>query len=282
MQEVEHLVNMANQIADNFSFHDDAVDRTSDHLQRFWAPSMLRMLIEFDASGGAGLKPSVRDALKKASRILMPGGMTALPAIAGVVLAGGRSRRMGGVAKAFLALDDKPLLQHVIDRVRPQVSRLMLSVEVVSGEFGVFGLTQVPDPTPGNQGPLSGLLAAFRHLNEAEWLLLTPCDAPFLPSDLARRLYEHCALTDGLGAVVRYLGEIQPTFSLWNQRVLPHLEKAVSEDGMSGFKQFFDRVPLAEMDWPIGEDHVECSAASPFFNINDQPALEQARRLMAQ
>ena len=65
MQEVEHLVNMANQIADNFSFHDDAVDRTSDHLQRFWAPSMLRMLIEFDASGGAGLKPSVRDALKK-------------------------------------------------------------------------------------------------------------------------------------------------------------------------------------------------------------------------
>lgn len=64
MQELQQLAKMANQIADNFNFHDDAVDRIADHLQRFWAPSMQRKLIEFDQSGEAGLKPEVREALK--------------------------------------------------------------------------------------------------------------------------------------------------------------------------------------------------------------------------
>lgn len=64
MQEVQQLAKMANQIADNFSFHDDAVDRITDHLKRFWAPSMQRKLIDFDQSGEAELKPEVRAALK--------------------------------------------------------------------------------------------------------------------------------------------------------------------------------------------------------------------------
>lgn len=64
MKEVQHLAKMANQIADNFSFHDDAVDRITDHLNRFWAPSMQRKLIDFEQSGEAELKPEVRAALK--------------------------------------------------------------------------------------------------------------------------------------------------------------------------------------------------------------------------
>ena len=64
MQEVDQLVKMANQIAENFSFHDDTVDRIADHLQRFWAPSMHRKLIEFDRAEGADLKPEAREALK--------------------------------------------------------------------------------------------------------------------------------------------------------------------------------------------------------------------------
>jgi formate dehydrogenase subunit delta len=64
MQEVEQLVKMANQIADNFGFHEDAAERLADHLKRFWAPSMLRSLAEFDAAGGDGLKPTVRIAME--------------------------------------------------------------------------------------------------------------------------------------------------------------------------------------------------------------------------
>jgi len=65
MQEIEQLVKMANQIADNFSFHDDTIDRLTDHLQRFWAPSMRKKLIEFSRVEGADLKPAVREAIER-------------------------------------------------------------------------------------------------------------------------------------------------------------------------------------------------------------------------
>lgn len=65
MHEIEHLVKMANQIADNFSFHDDAVERTADHLQRFWAPAMRRKLIDYHAGGGDGLRPAVREVVRR-------------------------------------------------------------------------------------------------------------------------------------------------------------------------------------------------------------------------
>jgi len=64
MQEVEQLVKMANQIADNFSFHDDAVERIADHLLRFWAPSMLKKLHAFDAENPSALKPAAKEALQ--------------------------------------------------------------------------------------------------------------------------------------------------------------------------------------------------------------------------
>ena len=65
MQEIEQLVKMLNQIADNFSFQDDAVDRIEDHLKRFWAPSMRKKLIEFDNRQDADLRPSARQALRR-------------------------------------------------------------------------------------------------------------------------------------------------------------------------------------------------------------------------
>jgi len=65
MQEVERLIKMANQIADNLGFHDDAVDRIADHLQRFWAPSMRQKLAAHVAAGGAGLKPDVAAAMTR-------------------------------------------------------------------------------------------------------------------------------------------------------------------------------------------------------------------------
>lgn len=65
MQEIDSLVKMANQIANNLVFHDDAVERVADHLQRFWAPSMIRKLTEHVAAGGSGLNPSAKAAVQR-------------------------------------------------------------------------------------------------------------------------------------------------------------------------------------------------------------------------
>ncbi|MBT8048171.1 MAG: molybdenum cofactor guanylyltransferase [Xanthomonadales bacterium] len=194
---------------------------------------------------------------------------------AGVILAGGRSKRMGGTPKALAPLAARPLLQHVIDRVAPQVDELYLSVEKTSKALGAFGLRQVPDPEP-DAGPLAGMLAAMQQMAaERHWLLLVPCDAPFLPSDLAMCLLDCAARSSLPGAVVSYRCELQPTFSIWHRSILQRLEQAVDRDGMAGFKQFLEVVETATLEWPRADP-------SPFFNINDRQSLVDAGRILDQ
>jgi len=196
------------------------------------------------------------------------------PAIAGVVLTGGRSRRMRGMVKALVPLAGKPLIRHVIERVEPQVDTLMLGVETPAPEFTLFRLPQVADPQPGSRGPLGGLLSALRHVRQShEWLLLAPCDAPFLPLDLADQLLKAARAGNAPGALVRLGSELQPTFSLWNRSLLPDVEKAFLGEGKAGFKQFLRGQSLAELQWPETD-------SQSFFNINDRVALDVARRLL--
>jgi molybdopterin-guanine dinucleotide biosynthesis protein A len=158
---------------------------------------------------------------------------------------------MGGVLKALLPLGGKPLIQHVIDRVHPQVGQLMISVERPSEAFGMLELQQVEDPEP-DRGPLMGLLSAMRVMDPAhQWLLLVPCDAPFAPPDLAARLLSSALAAGRPAAVVCYESEIH----------------------MAGLKQFLDVIGPQELDWGR-------SQRSPFFNVNDQGALLEAGRLL--
>jgi molybdopterin-guanine dinucleotide biosynthesis protein A len=196
--------------------------------------------------------------------------------LAGAILAGGRGRRLGDRDKALTPLVGRPLLQHVIERIAPQVAELVLCVERRSDRYECFGLAQVADPAPGHRGPLGGLLAALRHHSaRREWVLLAPCDAPFLPSDLGAVLYATARAADAHCAMVRHAGELQPTFSLWHRCLLPELERAVVRDGHGGFKQFVRAIDVAEHNWPVSGDD---SSPPPFFNINDQKALSEAAR----
>lgn len=193
----------------------------------------------------------------------------------GVILAGGRSTRMGGKTKALVELNGLPMIEHVIARLAPQVSSLLLSVEQPEEQFECFGLPQVADTRQGSQGPLGGLLAALEALpDNSDFLLLTPCDAPFLPLDLGHRLMQQLEVKNLPGCLVRYEGELQPTFSLWHKRLIPDLRRAVLEDRLGGFKQFLGRACLAIVDW-------EPQAVSPFFNINTSSQLEQAENLLS-
>ena len=190
--------------------------------------------------------------------------------IDGAILAGGRSRRMGGAPKALLDLAGRTMLERVLGRFAPQVGQVVLSVERPSPEWARFGLAQVGDPVPGFHGPLAGLFAALEAVRGgADWLALAPCDAPFLPLDLVRRLAERRSTADAV--IVRLDGVLQPTFSLWNGRLAQPLRRAVLETRMGGFRQFLEGIDWTPLDWPSGD-------AAALLNINDPDTLAAARR----
>lgn len=109
--------------------------------------------------------------------------------ITGLVLAGGRGSRMGGLDKGLQDFAGEPLALRALQRLAPQVHRVMLSANrnLLSYEF--FGAPVVTDALPDHPGPLAGFLAGLQHC-ETPFLLTVPCDAPNFPLDLARRLAE--------------------------------------------------------------------------------------------
>ena len=109
--------------------------------------------------------------------------------IAGLVLAGGQGRRMGGADKALMQLCGRPLLAHVLARLAPQVAACALSANGDPARFAAFGLPVLLDSVPG-RGPLAGVLAGLLWAQGlgAEALLTVPVDTPFIPADLAARL----------------------------------------------------------------------------------------------
>jgi molybdopterin-guanine dinucleotide biosynthesis protein A len=126
--------------------------------------------------------------------------MSAPPAIAaaeitGLVLAGGRGARMGGVDKGLQAFDGRPLALHALTRLGPQVGRIMVNANHNLASYASFGVPLWPDGLADHPGPLAGFLTGLAHC-ETPWLLTVPCDTPLFPLDLARRLAEALAAGD--------------------------------------------------------------------------------------
>lgn len=191
---------------------------------------------------------------------------------AGVILAGGRSRRMGGAGKALLPLNDEPLLAHVIRRLQPQTGLLLLSVESNPGGLESFGLPVVPDLLPNHRGPLTGLCSALEYLvqdDHQDGLVLCPCDAPFIPPDLVEKLVSAVSVEPRPVAVVSYQGILQPTFSLWQNHHLPIIHEAVVKQGDGGLKYILKSLPHCIVEWVPAEP-------PPFYNVNTPAELTVA------
>lgn len=183
---------------------------------------------------------------------------------------------MGGAHKALQPLAGTALLSHVIARLQPQCCRLLLSVEVADSCWSAFGLEQVADPEAGSHGPLGGLLASLQALHtDSDWLLLVPCDAPFLPVNLAEKLARKAAAENVAAALVSYQQQWQPTFSLWHRSLLPQLRAAVLQQGQRGLKEFLQTQPAAVLEW-------EPTEPNTFFNINTADDLAAAAALLDQ
>jgi molybdopterin-guanine dinucleotide biosynthesis protein A len=198
--------------------------------------------------------------------------------VTGVLLAGGLSRRMGGGDKSLVRLSGRAILDRVIERARPQVSRLVLNANGDPERFAAFGLPIVPDSVANFPGPLAGVLAgldwASAHGRETAWVASFATDAPFLPCDLVARLLAAAGREGAALAGVRAGGRDHPVFGLWSLSLREALRHALVAEGIRKVDAWTARYPMAVVDYPT-------EPADPFFNLNHPDDLAAAERLLA-
>ena len=155
--------------------------------------------------------------------------------VAGLLLAGGQSRRMGGGDKTLQLLGGMALLDRVIERLQPQVDALVLNANGDPARFARFGLPVVSDSVPGFAGPLAGVLAgldwAAAHRPDCPYVASVATDAPFLPGDLVARLAAELDAAHADLACAASGGRAHPVFGLWPVRLREDLRRAVAEEG---------------------------------------------------
>lgn len=199
--------------------------------------------------------------------------------VAGVILAGGLSRRMGGGDKALLQLAGKPLLLRVVERARPQVDSMIINANGDPERFAGYGLAVVPDVLEGFAGPLAGILSAMEwaaaEAPGCPWLASFAADTPFLPVDLVDRLRSAAEAAGAVLACARSAGRSHPLSGLWSVALRHDLRLALVEEDMRKVEGWMMRHAPLHVDF--GTEPVD-----PFFNINRPEDLAAAQKLAAQ
>lgn len=141
-------------------------------------------------------------------------------AISGVILAGGRSSRMGGQDKAQLQLQGKPLWQHVWQRLALQVQDVSISANRNLALYQQNHLRTISDALPDYPGPLAGMLSAFQQI-DSPWLAFSACDTPFIPEDYVARLWQQKQQAPAVW--VRSQERDHPALALIHRQIMPEL-----------------------------------------------------------
>ncbi len=187
--------------------------------------------------------------------------------VTGVVLAGGRGQRMGGVDKGLATLADKPMVAHVLEVLHRQVGAVMINANRSIDEYAKFGYPVVPDIIGDYSGPLAGMATALQNAN-TPYVLTVPCDSPLVAGDLAERLYTTLLNEDAEISVAHDGERMHPVFALMRRDLLPSLRGYLGA-GERKIDRWFARHRLAISDFADEPDS--------FLNVNspeERAALE--------
>ena len=195
---------------------------------------------------------------------------------AGVILAGGQSRRMGGGDKGLLLLGGQSLLSRVIDRLEPQVADIALNANGDAARFDV-GIAVVADSIDGFAGPLAGVLAGldWAAAQGHDHIVTAAADTPFFPCDLVPRLMLEAerkpivlaATPDPARGLSRH-----PTFGLWPVALREDLRAAL-QDGLRKVVAWTDRHGTGLAEFSV-------DPFDPFFNVNTPEDMTRAKELL--
>lgn len=197
----------------------------------------------------------------------------------GVILAGGRARRLGGGDKPLCLLTGQTrIIDQVIARIAPQLGALAINANGDKARLAGFGLPVLPDSLADHPGPLAGVLAAmdWAAARGASSVITVAGDTPFLPRDLVARL---CAAAPGGGVVLAASPDAEgalrrhPTCGLWPVALREGLRADLGA-GMRKVALWADRQGAAAVAFPA-------QPVDPFFNINTAEDLARARAILA-
>jgi molybdopterin-guanine dinucleotide biosynthesis protein A len=206
------------------------------------------------------------------------GGMTvAAPNILGAVIAGGLSRRMGGIDKLWIELAGEPLILRAAPRLAGQTGRVIINATRPDERLERLGYPIAPDLEQNFQGPLAGFQAALHwarmHAPDVTHLVTAPADSPFFPADLTERLIASGeGRTDDIAIAFCEVSP-QPVFGLWPVSCLPALEQFLDSAGSLKVMDFVRSRNGRRVDFEPGEPPA-------FFNINTSEDYETSVGLM--
>ena len=185
--------------------------------------------------------------------------------IAGVVLAGGQSRRMGGGDKCLRELAGRTLMSRIVERVRGQVEMLVLNANGDPARFADFDLPVASDAVEGFAGPLAGVLTGLEwartHAPTCAFVASFACDAPFVPNDLVARLVHAVSEQGADMACAVSAGRDHPVFGLWPVALAGELRRALVDEDIRKVDVWTGRYRLARVEFAA-------APIDPFFNVN--------------
>ena len=189
--------------------------------------------------------------------------------VTGVILAGGRATRMGGVDKGLIPVNGRPMIAWVIDVLRPQVAELLVNANRNLDEYRALGYPIIDDGDREFRGPLAGIASGMRAATN-KYVAFAPCDSPLVCDDLVPRL--HAALSAaGTRIAVAHDGErLQPVFALLESALLDDLVRYLDSGGRK-IDRWYAEHGFARADFS--------DVAESFANIN-APDEKQAVELM--
>ncbi|MDX2259516.1 MAG: molybdenum cofactor guanylyltransferase MobA [Hyphomicrobiaceae bacterium] len=204
-------------------------------------------------------------------------------AMAGVLLAGGQSRRMGGGDKGLLVVGGKPMMAHVVERLAPQVGTLVVNANGDPARFADFGLPVVADTIEGHVGPLAGVLAGMRwcaaRAAAITHVATVSTDAPLVPDDLVARFVGALEASDARIAMAASGGHIHPVIGLWPVALADDLEAAL-RGGLRKVLDWTDRHGSTIV--PFEFVRLAGREVDPFFNANTPEEFAELRDLLGE
>ncbi len=180
--------------------------------------------------------------------------------VSAIILAGGRGRRVGGQDKGLLVYQHKPLIDHVIARLLPQVEELLISANRNLDEYARRGYPVLIDALPDYPGPLAGVLAGLEKAR-FDWLVVSPCDTPQLPLDLVDGL---CRVRAKSRAVVAKDPQHTHYTTLMLHKDRLGALSAYLERGGRSVKGFLEAVGATSAEFADARSFLNCNQGTEF------------------